>query len=399
MALLEDNYTNHPVHQFVSQLSESLSSAADNAVDATDIDYLDGLNQAVSYIEKRLDSASPVLNSAAKLNQLQKNIQGSLNELNQYVANGNSAHLTNSYNQIDAALNYARSLISISDSAEGVSVSDSVSFKRKAEKIISDIKEKADLVSSQMNEILEDIKSSDEKVDEIYEALKALDSKVSVKFEEIEAEFSENESRRDSRFEENQERFNEAFNALESSLKETSESLVSTISEKKEEAEQIVRLVGNIGLTGNYRGIAERERSSANLMRWIALGCFSLMFLVIGATLIFAVKEGFDPWLTAFRFTAGLVLIIPASYAARESSKHRSAEEKNKRTELELASIDAYLENLPEEEKHRIKSELSTSFFGQSLSDEDAKSSESVSAKSIIELLKDAIAALGKVGR
>ncbi len=322
LALLEEAFESHGVHQVISQLTEALKEAEDEATDSPAIDYLDGLKQAVSYIERRLSLASPVLTSAGRLNQLKKAAQATLNELNQYNSNSNPGHLTNASNQVDAALNNARLLISIGEPDGGVKASDAVSFKRLAEKVISELRTKTEEVIESSDKVADSLQVSEHRLTELNDELESLDKKISVKLEEVDTKFSEKESEREKVFEEDQDSFKGSFEELENSLNEDAKKLISDISEKKDEAERIVQLVGNIGLTGNYRGIAERERNAANLMRWIALGCFASMFVVIGLTLFYSVKNGFDPWLTGYRFIAGLVLIIPATYAAKESSRH-----------------------------------------------------------------------------
>ena len=396
MALLEDNFQNHNVHQVVSQLREALKEAENKASDYPAIDYLDGLRQAISYIDQRLELASPVLTSAGRLSNLEKSAQATLNELNQYNSNSNAGHLTNASNQVDAALNQARLLISIDSPEGGVKASEAVSFKELAENVIAELRQKNNELVEIADKVSGSLQVSENRVNELDGELDSLNEKISTKLNEIDKSLSEKESERENIFEENQENIKSRYEEVESEFKETAKQIVDELTSKKKEAEKIVQLVGNIGLTGNYRGIAERERSSANLMRWIALGCFSAMFFVIAVTLIFAARNGFDPWLTAFRFTAGLILIIPATYAARESSRHRAIEERNKRTELELASIDAYLENLPDDAKHKIKEALSNSFFGQSLDNNGDVNAEPVSSRSLIILLKDAISALGR---
>lgn len=396
MALLEDNFQNHNVHQVVSQLREAVKKAEDKATNSPAIDYLDGLRQAVSYIDQRLEVASPVLTSAGRLSNLEKSAQATLNELNQYNNNNNAGHLTNASNQADAALNQARLLISIDSPEGGVKASEAVSFKELAENVIAELRQKNDELVEIADKVSGTLQVSENRINELDGELDSLGENISNRFNEIDKSLSEKESERKKIFEDNQESIKSRYEEVESELKDRAKQIVDELTSKKKEAEKIVQLVGNIGLTGNYRGIAERERSSANLMRWIALGCFAAMFAVIALTLVIAAKNGFDPGLTAFRFTAGLILIIPATYAARESSRHRAIEERNKRTELELASIDTYLENLPDDAKHKIKEALSNSFFGQSFDNNGEANAESVSSKSLIALLKDAISALGR---
>ena len=118
------------------------------------------------------------------------------------------------------------------------------------------------------------------------------------------------------------------------------------------------------------------------------------MVVVVLATLFVSVENGVDPWLALFRLGAALSLVVPAAYAARESSRHRTLENKNRRAELELASIDAYLESLPDEKRSEIKAELTDKFFGQ-ISEEE-KTESGVTTDSLASLLKEAINALGR---
>ena len=86
---------------------------------------------------------------------------------------------------------------------------------------------------------------------------------------------------------------------------------------------------------------------------------------------------------------AALALAIPAAYAAKESAKHRLLENHNRRSELELASLDPYLEKLPEDTRNKVKEELTKNFFG--LNSKEIKVEDSISSVAIFDLLKSAI--------
>ena len=109
----------------------------------------------------------------------------------------------------------------------------------------------------------------------------------------------------------------------------------------------------------------------------------------ISLTIFVSVENGFDWKLAIFRLMAALVLIIPATYAAKESSRHRALENHNRRAELELASLDPYLEKLPEDKRNEIKENLTVKFFG--LDDGASQSDEPVTYNSLLELIKMAI--------
>ena len=118
------------------------------------------------------------------------------------------------------------------------------------------------------------------------------------------------------------------------------------------------------------------------------------MVLAIGLTIFISTKNGFDWKLSLFRIGAALVLAIPATYAASESSKHRVAEYRNRQAELELASIDPFLEKMPDEIKNDLKAKLTDRLFGCVNINEVA--SEKVSSASLFDLIKLAIENLTK---
>ena len=181
--------------------------------------------------------------------------------------------------------------------------------------------------------------------------------------------------------------------ALEDATQKT-ESIVSEIEEKQREAEQIVNLVGNIGLTGNFKGAGDVEKTEADFLRKVALWCFGGSALIVGVVLLLSNAGHFDFLQALFRLFAALVLLIPGTYAAKESAKHRILEARHRRSQLELASIGAYLEDLPPEQRHKLKAELTERFFGKD--PDDSRTANDVAPASLVDLLKAAIAGLSK---
>jgi uncharacterized membrane protein YraQ (UPF0718 family) len=178
------------------------------------------------------------------------------------------------------------------------------------------------------------------------------------------------------------------------SFKIDSEKILTELSEKKKEASDIVQIIGNIGVTGNFQRIANQEKTAADYLRILALILMVLMVFVIGLTIFISAKNGFDWKLSLFRIGAALILAIPATYAASESSKHRIAEYRNRQAELELASIDPFLEKMPDDTKHELKAKLTDRFFGcVNIADTP---SEKVSSSSLFDLIKMAVENLTK---
>lgn len=81
-------------------------------------------------------------------------------------------------------------------------------------------------------------------------------------------------------------------------------------------------------------------------------------------TIIDLSADGFNWTKSLIRLIAAAALSYPATYAARESSKHRRLETINRNAELELASINPFIEILPEAKKQAIKEKLVEKYFG-----------------------------------
>lgn len=93
------------------------------------------------------------------------------------------------------------------------------------------------------------------------------------------------------------------------------------------------------------------------------------MFLVgmVGFA-IFAFKGTLDEFeIGAFLARFGVVLTFGAlaGYGARQADKHHKVERRNRRVELELASIDPFLAELPEAERNQVKAAVADRLFAR----------------------------------
>ncbi|MDM1383211.1 hypothetical protein HX024_10990 [Myroides marinus] len=186
--------------------------------------------------------------------------------------------------------------------------------------------------------------------------------------------------------------FQEQKDKLETQTKDT----VDKLTMKLEEAKEIVGIIGNVGVTGNYQKIASEHKKTANVFRVIALVFMSLMSsLLIYSIVDLSTTENFDLYKSLVRILAATVLTYPAIYASKESSKHRNLEILNRNLELELASIGPFIELLPEDKKIEIKEDLVKKYFGQQGSNNE-QGDEDVSINGFERILKAIVPILKK---
>lgn len=159
----------------------------------------------------------------------------------------------------------------------------------------------------------------------------------------------------------------EKLAAFMATAKTDAEANLATMNKHLERASEILGIVAASGVSGHYKETAERDYKSANLYRKFALGFFVVMASVITYVVLSINGNGFRWEMGLFRVGVGMALLIPAYYCARESYRHREAEKRNRRLQIELATIEPYLEKLdnPEEMKAILKEKAKSYFMGQ----------------------------------
>lgn len=154
------------------------------------------------------------------------------------------------------------------------------------------------------------------------------------------------------------------FDSTRVNFEERAKKTIEELNSKLNDAKRIVGIIGNVGVTGNYQKIADENKKSANYWRVIAIVLMTLMAIILIITLFQLSGDKFDFKLYLLRIISVAILLYPAIYAAKESTKHRNLETLNRSRELELASIEPFIELLPEEKKQLIKESLVERYFG-----------------------------------
>lgn len=183
--------------------------------------------------------------------------------------------------------------------------------------------------------------------------------------------------------------FAEKIDVMKKSIDHDSNEIIKDLQSQAKKAREIVNIIADHGITGNYKKIANEEKRLADNFRNTAI-----FFMVIAAGVVAWFVYGIDAngfsWQIAlFRLFIAIILLVPAGYSAQQSSMHRKNEIYNRKMELELTSIGPYLELLPKEKQDAIKEKFTEKFFGQEVkADSEDKA---VKASSIFKLLEKTI--------
>jgi hypothetical protein len=446
-----DRFENHLIHSQIQQINDLLDQVGKHAEKQVDsLEDYNRLTQIISFISNSLSNTDPLLAANPTLKNLSSHAQNIIQELSSYNANQNRGHLVNANNHADNLLVQGRMLVPVTQVTDIDGLRESIgNFRKSAGQYIRYLEEDFKKLQIQINdlsskgiEISNDINvqkgrldtaisqfqqqfsdsaekrreqfaiSEKQRNDEHVQALENLEKKFSelaiqnnekftafLKVIEDESrtkleEFNEKLIAIDGRSQLISEKIQDEAKTQMETLEVDSTDIINVLWEKKEEASNLVQIIGNIGVTGNFQKIANQEKETADWLRKVALLLMTGMVIVIGLTIFISAENGFDWKLSLFRIGAALVLAVPATYAASESTKHRNAEYRNRQAELELASIDPFLEKMPDATKYELKAKLTERFFGTSRSEEIAK--EKISSSSLFDLIKLTIENLTK---
>lgn len=329
-------------------------------------------------IRSLMQTTPATLVSSHALNQINKHVQAALNELNAYVSNKNTGHITNAVSQFEQnALSWLwgfAPMLRTTESDELPQIIDGLS--RSASETIKQLVQDRDNLASHVQDTDATAAELKARLDAMAESAARERAEASAAVAKLEQVFAAKETERAAAFDATINKIKADYSTLEQTTKTESASLISGLEEQKNNAAKIVQVVGNIGVTGNYQRIANSEATQANFWRWA-----TVLFFSGGVTLAAATFYRFwgEPitaesiWAIAVRLLYAIAITAPAWYTARESARHRTNSDMARQTELELASLGPFIELLPPEKKIAIREEMTKHYFGREVDAHTAK--------------------------
>ena len=369
-------YTNHPVRASIERILSMQSApefadvtVAGNESHAFARDRVFGLTQV---IQSLLSQTPAQLVSTQGLNQLQANIQAPLNELTNFLANKNPAHIVNAAAQFDQNV---QSLLWCfapqSDKKFGSDLPKILQAQAEtARESINQLIVQRDGLANRITEL-------QTKSDDYAKSLESLTTgaaqeraEAAAAVAKLEQLFAEKETTRAAAFDTTVQGFRAAFKILEDQTNSKSDALIDNLEIKKEEASLLLEAIGNTGITGNYQKIASSESTQANTWRRITVGFFAIgVAIAVTAFCKFLDQPYTDQnfWPVVIRLLFAIAITAPAWYTAKESARHRTNSDRAKQTELELASLGPFIELMDAEKKNEIREQLIKQYFGKTI--------------------------------
>jgi len=367
---LKDHVIAASLNRFQELLNDKSLQDPKVASDETASFNREKLINVVRSLRTMLNQSSASTVSEAGLNQMNTNLQQPIAELTAFVANRNVGHLANAASYVDQnVLNYTWAFfqkLNPSSKAEATEVFDSI--QSRSRETFAILEERNNEITKRVSELVAQINAQETRLSEAQDASAKSKAEMAAALATLQESFSKDQSQRNSDHAELLQQVKSEFATAKSEYFESAKQVIDALDVHRRDAARIVQVVGDIGVTGNYQTIANKENAQANLWRWITVGLFGCGLAMAALTFYKFYHEPvtLDNTLAiAVRLLYALAIAAPAFYTARESARHRTNADRARQTELELASLGPFIELLQDKDKDEIRKSLIATYFGR----------------------------------
>ena len=416
--MIPEKFREHIVFERIEQIKNRLQEKETR--ERINIEWLSFYDSVIEYILERLKITIPAFIQEAELNALATEIQNALNQINSFLGNNNTGYLNNANNNFTSALNRVRNFPFPIPKSKFNFSKEIVNFETIVSEKYNLLEKKNKETKQKIAELESLLVAKQNEIDKLNLLLAQKQNEISNLTANFQAELNNIKTTANQRFEQERNKFRQEFDSdkkkfieekellhkalneerekyeteieeLKNKISQNTSEIVKELETKLEESKKLVNIIGNVGATGNYQKIADYHKKQANIWRWIAL---SFMVVLIGLLIwtIYHITGAEFNWKVAVvRIVAFSALLYPATYAAKESGKHRRLENLNRKYELDLASINPFIEILPEGKKQEIKEKMVEKFFGnnEGLDIKESKiKDDEVSVSAVEKLIK-----------
>jgi len=411
-----EDFVNHIVFEKINQFENRFQEEVVRT--KIELERLVFFETVIKYISDRLKITIPILIQDAEMNALANELEAGLSQINAFIGNNNIGHLNNANNNFNSALNRIRNFpLPLTKNKFNFS-KEIANFEKTLSEKYKSLEQERKEINVKLEQLTKAIESKKQEIESLNQLLTQKQTEINTLTNSFKAELENLKTSEVQQFEQERKTFRQEINSdrnqfeqdrenykqeilkdrelyrkeideLKEAISIKTKKIVEELKIKLEESKKLVNVIGNIGVTGNYQEIANYHRKQANTWRWIALFFMVLLTGLLIFTIYHITGGDFNWKVAVVRVVAFSALLYPATYAAKEAGTHRRLENINRKLELDLASINPFIEILPESKKQAIKEKMVEKFFGNKDSEFESKvgSKEEISINVFEKLL------------
>ena len=362
------------LEKLFEEISEIYDEIDLSVVDQQDRGHLKKVSDFLIFVKTIIDSISSSLYPSGRHAPIINSLSTIKSHLSNFKVNNNSVELHNACNQIDTAVSNLVLLPTSHPKVSKQSFSRSaIAFEKQTLEILNNLEKQAKRARDGLQNAEEEAIKLNESIEEQKEKYSELDSKIDSLTENFKTEFdtlrndtntalSEKIGEHERVFSESNEAWNSDFSSAEEirlktfneqleQLRNEADTAILYLNEKKDEVAKLVGIVGNIGISGNFKVEADKAAKSAfwnysaAIVTFVALICLSLYFTVLNPVAL----NDYSTML--LRLVAVGTIAWPLKYFIQQQQYFRDKEGRLREKEGNLCALPAFLEPLDEEKK------------------------------------------------
>ncbi len=409
MSRISEQISNSPVFNTLDTYKNLLSNIRIEKYDNEEIIIeFKRVQKVINYFESVLKAMDYELVAISTLNSINQHLSNAYTQLNSFVTNGSLANLKSSNDHLSNAIPFI-STINILNTQDSAEIT-----KQELEKL-NDIIE--DLIKSYTvnKKVIENQTQTYElNIEKLEKKIEVQVNRLDKAISDFQGVFQENQQNRTTEFnalvKKNEEKLvgevndfmNNATERLENAFldiqkqivefKDSSNDILIGLSKDKEKASDLLKIITNIGTTGQFNKYSSSEERNYYIFTGVAVFFMSVAILLSYFFLVNVPSETTISIVSKI-FTISL-FFVPATYAVKEAAKHRKRQTYYRKMELELATIDTFIESLSQDKREEVKLELTKRLFGSNI-DLDSNDSmgkakaDDISIQDISNILSD----------
>ncbi|GIP40769.1 hypothetical protein J31TS4_40490 [Paenibacillus sp. J31TS4] len=368
---------------------------------------IDRINHVIFILQTVLEKSDPLMISTGVLDTLNSNLNNINNYMSHYQSNPNSSYLNNALTHVDQVCVSINNLYVPVDVGDIETIRESaVSFRHSLGQHLRHSVREAEENNTLIQKLREEISTLKREID--LEKSRA-DNVIS----DFQRQFSEAEATRQREYsaslEERYNKFSEEINKIKGDSTEFHSFIEEEHQNQLRDAslvfEDIRRLqtkakgiLGTMSVDGHAAGYKkEADDAKISKQRWqkVTVG----LFLGLIASAIFnTLHSGEFSWaIIASKWSVTLAIGAAVTYCATQATKLDRVERENRNMELQMATIDPYLEIFNEEERKEVKKLLVDRIFtGVKVVKEDEKITPAIPTSDLLKLVETVVRAIKK---
>lgn len=317
------------------------------------------MRSMLDYIEARVACADLDLALPGSVANIDGSVNAAMGELQSYLSNGNAGHLANAANNLYNALRYSSelplpmALLGVTYPAHAVE-----SLRASAEQSLIAIGGARESVSRDFTQL-------QGKVESLTQIVEKQTTRLDTAMSEQQAIFQKAQEERLTSNAAAMTEVAERAQLLRTQLTDDASEVMRDMAHMRDQAQDLLHIIGNTGMAGEYAKTANRSRTTA--LVWQGIAAVSLIALVGFALHAYQAITDSAAGVSQIlgRVFVAATFGVLAAYASRQADQAQRIEERNRRYALVLSSIDPYLADLEPAQRTDVKIELAKTLFSQ----------------------------------